>query len=203
MGHEIKAIDFMYYVATPEFINRWNEAKKGELICRMEKAIGGLPQYDSFEAMIAKMDEAGVEKVFITQCKMWSYRNKWMYMDTKLEEVAQYTRRYPDRFVGLAGSTPFASRSRCRKSTGRSKNTASKGCTSTSMASISRYTIPKCTRSMPNATSSRSRFRCRLVMCWKRCPENMRGRYTSTASPAIFPISKSSALTQGGLGWRS
>jgi predicted TIM-barrel fold metal-dependent hydrolase len=76
MGHEIKAIDFMYYVATPEFINRWNEAKKGELICRMEKAIGGLPQYDSIEAMIARMDEAGVEKVFITQCKMWSYRIK-------------------------------------------------------------------------------------------------------------------------------
>jgi len=70
---------------------------------RREKAIGGLPQYDSIEAMIAKMDEAGVEKVFITQCKMWSYHNKSMYyMDTKLEEVAQYTRRYPDRFVGLA-----------------------------------------------------------------------------------------------------
>lgn len=97
----------MYYVATPDFIAKWNEAKKGELICRMEKAIGGLPQYDSIEAMIAKMDEAGVGKVFITQCKMWSYRNKWMYMDTKLEEVAQYTRRYPDRFVGLAGYNPF------------------------------------------------------------------------------------------------
>jgi Enoyl-CoA hydratase/isomerase len=77
-------------IATPEFINCWNEAKKGELICRMEKAIGGLPQYDSFETMLAKMDEAGVEKVFITQCKMWSYRSKWMYMDAKLEEVAQY-----------------------------------------------------------------------------------------------------------------
>ena len=107
MQNGLKAIDFMYYVATPEFINRWNDAKKGELICRMEKAIGGLPQYDSFEAMLAKMDEAGVEKVFITQCKMWSYRNKWMYMDTKLEEVAQYTKRYPDRFVGLAGYNPF------------------------------------------------------------------------------------------------
>jgi hypothetical protein len=31
----------MYYVATPEFIAKWTEAKKGELICRMEKAIGG------------------------------------------------------------------------------------------------------------------------------------------------------------------
>jgi predicted TIM-barrel fold metal-dependent hydrolase len=107
MRNDIKAIDFMYYVATPEFIARWNEAKKGELVCRMERAIGGLPQYESIEAMIAKMDEAGVEKVFITQCKMWSYRNKWMYMDTKPEEVAQYTTRYPERFVGLTGYNPF------------------------------------------------------------------------------------------------
>ncbi len=107
MPDGVKAIDIMYYVATPEFIAKWNEAKKGELICRMEKAIGGLPQFDSIESMIGKMDEAGVEKVFITQCKMWSYRNQWMYMDTKLKEVAQYTTRYPDRFVGLAGYNPF------------------------------------------------------------------------------------------------
>jgi len=107
MQNDIKAIDFMYYVATPEFISRWNEAKKGELVCRMERAIGGLPQYETIEAMIAKMDEARVEKAFITQCKMWSYRNKWMYMDTRLEEVAQYTSRYPHRFVGLAGYNPF------------------------------------------------------------------------------------------------
>ena len=107
MRNGIKAIDFMYYVATPEFIRKWNEAKTGELICRMERAIGGLPQYDSIEAMIQKMDEAGVEKVFITQCKMWSYRNKWMSMDTSLDEVAQYVTRYPDRFAGLAGYNPF------------------------------------------------------------------------------------------------
>lgn len=107
MSNEIRAIDFMYYVATPEFIAKWTAAKKGELICRMERAIGGLPQYDSIEAMVAKMDEAGVEKVFITQCKMWSYWNKWMYMDTSLDEVTQYTTRYPDRFVGLAGYNPF------------------------------------------------------------------------------------------------
>lgn len=107
MSNEVKAIDFMYYVATPEFIAKWTAAKKGELICRMERAIGGLPQYDSIEAMVAKMDEAGVEKVFITQCKMWSYWNKWMYMDTSLDEVTQYTTRYPDRFVGLSGYNPF------------------------------------------------------------------------------------------------
>jgi predicted TIM-barrel fold metal-dependent hydrolase len=107
MRNGVRAIDFMYYVATPEFIHRWNKAKTGELICRMERAIGGLPQYESIEAMIAKMDESEVERVFITQCKMWSYRNKWMYMDTSLDEVVQYTTRYPDRFVGLAGYNPF------------------------------------------------------------------------------------------------
>jgi predicted TIM-barrel fold metal-dependent hydrolase len=107
MQNDTKAIDFMYYVATPAFIERWNEAKKGELICRMERAIGGLPQFASFEAMIKQMDDARVDKVFITQCKMWSYRNKWMYMDTRLEEVAEYVQRYPERFVGLAGYNPF------------------------------------------------------------------------------------------------
>jgi len=59
------AIDFMYYVATPEFIARWNQAKEGELICRMERAIGGLPQFPSLDHMLARMDAAGVEKVFI------------------------------------------------------------------------------------------------------------------------------------------
>jgi predicted TIM-barrel fold metal-dependent hydrolase len=57
--------------------------------------------------MVQKMDEANVERVFITQTKMWSHWNKWMYMDTTLEEVAQYTRLYPDRFIGLAGYNPF------------------------------------------------------------------------------------------------
>jgi predicted TIM-barrel fold metal-dependent hydrolase len=107
MAQDIPAIDFMYYVATPEFIAKWNDAKKGELICRMERAIGGLPSFDSIGAMVRKMDEANVERVFITQTKMWSHWNKWMYMDTTLEEVAQYTRAYPDRFVGLAGYNPF------------------------------------------------------------------------------------------------
>ncbi|MBI4607503.1 MAG: amidohydrolase, partial [Candidatus Rokubacteria bacterium] len=54
-----------------------------------------------------KKDEANDEREFITQTKMWSNWNKWMYMDTSLEEVTQYTRRYPDRFAGLAGYNPF------------------------------------------------------------------------------------------------
>ncbi len=103
-----KAIDIMYYVATPEFIDKWTKAKKGELVCRMERALGGsLPQFPSIDDMVGQMDAANVDKVFITQTKMWSYRNRWMYMDTQLEEVTQYTQKYPDRFVGLAGYNPF------------------------------------------------------------------------------------------------
>ncbi|MGH9603026.1 MAG: amidohydrolase family protein [Terriglobales bacterium] len=112
MREPIQAIDFMYYVATREFMQQWDHAKEGELVCRMERAIGGLPRFDSIDAMLQRMNEANVEKVFITQCKMWSYRRKWMYMDTQLEDVLQYTERYPDRFVGLAGYDPF----RIRKS---------------------------------------------------------------------------------------
>jgi uncharacterized protein len=107
MTETIPAIDFMYYVATKDFMERWDRAKEGELVCRMEKAIGGLPRFESIPRMIESMDAAGVEKVFITQCKMWSYRRKWMYMDTRLEDVLQYTEAYPDRFVGLAGYDPF------------------------------------------------------------------------------------------------
>jgi predicted TIM-barrel fold metal-dependent hydrolase len=105
---ERNAIDIMYYVATPEFMAKWADAKKGEVVCRMERALdGSLPQFESIPAMLAKMDEAGVEKVFITQRKMWSYWNKWMYMDTQLEDGLQDTEKYSDRFVGLAGYNPF------------------------------------------------------------------------------------------------
>lgn len=107
MRENYPVIDCMYYVATPDFINRWEKAKAGELVCRMERSIGGLPHYPSIDAMVQKMDQAGVGKVLVAQCKMWSYRRKWMYMDTQLEEVLQYTRAYPQRFAGLAGYDPF------------------------------------------------------------------------------------------------
>ena len=73
------------------------------------------------------MDEAGVEKVFITQCKMWSYWRKWMYMDTKLEDVLQYTENYPARFVGLAGYNPFRIKESLQRLSRRLRSTIFKG----------------------------------------------------------------------------
>jgi len=107
MPRDYKAIDYMNYVSLPEFMKRWQQAKKDELVCRMEASLGSdLPGVD-IDAFVNMMDSAGVDKVFITQNKMFSYWNKWMYMDTKLEEVRQYTEKYPQRFVGLAGYNPF------------------------------------------------------------------------------------------------
>jgi predicted TIM-barrel fold metal-dependent hydrolase len=108
MSKKPGAIDFMYYVSTPEFMDKWAEAKEGELMCRMEKALGGsLPRWPSIDAKLAAMDKANVEKVMVTQTKMWSYRNNWMYMDTQVDEVKQYLDYAPDRFCGLAGYNPF------------------------------------------------------------------------------------------------
>ena len=153
----------------------------------MEKAIGGLPQYDSIEAMIAKMDEAGVEKVFITQCKMWSYRNKWMYMDTKLWRKWRNTRHViPTVSSALPATILFALRNPCRKSNSAIKVHGFKGV----YIHIYGFDIPlhdakmyplyaKCDElKMPDLA-------CKWVMCWKRCPANMPGRYTWIASPAI------------------
>ena len=76
----------------------------------MERAIGGLPSFESIEAMLRQMDEAGVEKVFITQTKMWSYWNKWMYMDTTLEDVLQYTEHTPTASSDWPATTRSESR---------------------------------------------------------------------------------------------
>ena len=48
MSKDIAAIDYMFYVTTSDFVKRWEEGKKGELICRMEASLssGGLPVID-------------------------------------------------------------------------------------------------------------------------------------------------------------
>jgi hypothetical protein len=57
MRNEIKAIDFMYHLAMLELIAKWTEARKGELICRMEKTISGCgtttPSFSDFKSPFA------------------------------------------------------------------------------------------------------------------------------------------------------
>ncbi len=60
------------------------------------------------EEVLRAMDAAGVDKVFVSQCKQWSCERQWLCLDTRLEDVARYTQAAPQRFVGLAGFNPFS-----------------------------------------------------------------------------------------------
>src|SRR3972149_4182389 len=93
-----KALDIMYYVATPEFIGKWTDAKKGELICRMKRAIGSLPQFASIPAMLGKMDEAGVEKVFILDRNCGEKFNSFDCFSICPNSTSRPAEKYPDRF---------------------------------------------------------------------------------------------------------
>lgn len=104
----IKAIDYMnYYYAAP-IKERYDKARVGEFMCRIEASRGaeGMPAMTA-EQMLAQMDDAGVEKAFMAAWTMFSYWTKKILMETHIEEVAEVTRKYPDRFVGLAGYNPF------------------------------------------------------------------------------------------------
>lgn len=106
---EIKAIDFMNYYIDAKIKARYEEARKGEIVCRMEASLsgGGFPAYTA-EEMIKLMDEAGVEKVFLTAAPMFSYWSKKVLMlGATMEEVAAVVKKHPDRFVGIAGYNPL------------------------------------------------------------------------------------------------
>lgn len=105
----IKAIDFINYLFTPDIKKRDEEARRGEIVCRMEASLagGGFPATMP-EQMIAQMDEAGVEKVFLTAAPMFSYWTKKVLMlGAIMPEVAAVVKKYPSRFVGMAGYNPL------------------------------------------------------------------------------------------------
>lgn len=103
----VRAIDFMNYLVTPEATGNFNKAMEGELVCKMQASIeGGWPAIET-EQLIKNMDEANVDKVFISDCKMFSSWSKKMLMDNGADKVAQEVRKFPDRLVGLAGYNPF------------------------------------------------------------------------------------------------
>ena len=92
MSQPVTAIDLLCYPPT----RRDNAAASGTLQC-----------LEPPQALVQRMDAAGVEKAFITQCKKWSCERQWLCMDTRLEDVLRYTQACPERFVGLAGYNPY------------------------------------------------------------------------------------------------
>jgi uncharacterized protein len=52
------------------------------------------------------MDQAGISKALVSQCKRWSCERQWMCVDTRLEDVLRYT-DFSTRYAALAGYNPF------------------------------------------------------------------------------------------------
>lgn len=106
MSDQIMAIDVMNYPFTPEGMKKfWSSPDMKEMA---ERILGGhAPQGVSPEQFVAKMDEAGFDRVVISAVKMGSYRRKSMANDFSNQEVYEMIKDYPDRLVGMAGYDPF------------------------------------------------------------------------------------------------
>lgn len=86
-------------------IDAWAQPAKGrtrellpEVVRLFEKSGSGhlLDQALSIEQTLALMDEAGVETLMLSA---WCRPEGWVFSN---DEIAEYTRAYPDRFVGVA-----------------------------------------------------------------------------------------------------
>lgn len=86
-------------------IDAWAQPAKGrtrellpEVVRLFEKSGSGhlLDHALSIEQTLALMDEAGIEKLMLSA---WCRPEGWVFSN---DEVAEYTRAYPDRFVGVA-----------------------------------------------------------------------------------------------------
>jgi predicted TIM-barrel fold metal-dependent hydrolase len=86
-------------------VDAWAQPAKGrtrellpEVVRLFEKSGSAhlLDQALSIEQTLALMDEAGVEKLLLSA---WCRPEGWVFSN---DEIAEYTRAYPDRFVGVA-----------------------------------------------------------------------------------------------------
>ena len=111
---EIKAVDVMNYLFTPKAAKMSGEAEEfltmARTIFKLDLfflPIHGSPAGRSAAEVVAEMDEAGYEKIFISATKMWSHRNSKLIMDYSIEDIYEQTSQFPDRIIGLAGYNPF------------------------------------------------------------------------------------------------
>lgn len=104
---ETKVVDCLYPLLMKEWKASWVDATNspGELKCQVEAAWGD--GFDDGEALIAGMDEAGVETILATDLLAWSYRRQARFARDMTETIATLTERYPGRVYGLSDYDPF------------------------------------------------------------------------------------------------
>ena len=103
---ETTAIDTLFPLLLKEWKRSWVEATNapGELKCQVELAWGD--GYEDGEAMIAAMDEAGIETVLATDLLAWSYARQTRFARDMTDEIQLLSERYPGRVYGLADYDP-------------------------------------------------------------------------------------------------
>ena len=103
---DVAAIDTLFPLLLREWKESWVEATNapGELKCEVEKAWG--EGFEDGEAMVAAMDEAGVEAVLATDLLAWSYPRQTRFALDMTEEIRGLARRHPGRIHGLADYDP-------------------------------------------------------------------------------------------------
>lgn len=105
MTETIRAIDAVVNIWTPEALSHRPGWGPGFFVGKMkadEELMSGL----SLEAMIARMDEAGIEKAFLIAPKSGRVGLPGCY-HLPYSVVADAVQRHPDRFYGLAGVDPY------------------------------------------------------------------------------------------------
>jgi uncharacterized protein len=110
MPEDIKVIDVMNYVFTPDVTDEYAaqpEVKEMAHRLGMEKFNPGIWRGYQPDEVVAMMDEAGYDKLFIATFKMWSYLNNRFVINTPPEKAYAITKKYPNRFVAMAGYNPF------------------------------------------------------------------------------------------------
>lgn len=110
MADEIMAIDIMNYLYTPAFMSEWMSSEE---MTTMDRTImrgknkSVVSHGWSAKEFIARMDEGGFEKIFVSGLQMYSYINKKFIAYGTVDQVHEAVKEYPDRLIGIAGYNPL------------------------------------------------------------------------------------------------
>ena len=106
MSDDGGAVDTLFPLLLEEWRDAWVCAtnEPGELKCKVELAWGD--GFESGEALISAMDDAGVEAVLATDLLAWSYARQERFVPDMTDEIHELSRRFPGRVHGLTDYDP-------------------------------------------------------------------------------------------------
>ena len=117
MAEDIKAIDILNHPSycISELTEKMFEAEEFQIMLKTtfktikdQQTLIKMFSKGSVEAVLAEMDEAGFDKVVITDTKMWSFRKHLkLIMDFGIDLVHDLVQKSNGKFIGSASYNPF------------------------------------------------------------------------------------------------